>query len=238
MTNKVLGCALLGSALLLSPIGCGGVTTFRGDSAFSITGTPPPPPPAPKVEAPPPRVEVRDNQIAISEKIQFDLNKATIKPESHSLLDEIVKVIKENPQIKKISIDGHASAEGNAAMNKKLSDDRAKSVMAYLVGHGIDQARLSAKGWGIEKPIADNNTEEGREKNRRVEFNIVEQDVTKRKVEIDPVTGKEKKVLESSTQSVKAEEPAAQESKAPESAESKNKKPQKRGSAPKKGDKK
>lgn len=150
------------------------------------------------------------------------------------MLDEVVALINKNPQLKKISIDGHASAEGTAAANKKLSDERAKSVMAYLVGHGVQQERLSATGWGIEKPIADNATEEGREKNRRVEFNIIEQDVTQRKVELDPVTGKERKVLDSSTQVVKSPEPTPP---AAPPAEHKPK-PPKRSLAPKKGEKK
>jgi len=209
MKKIVLQGSLLSGALLLALAACGGVTTFEGASTRAIVGAlpPPPPPPPPKVEAPPPRVEVRDNKIEINEKIQFDYNKATIKPESNSLLDEIVAIIQKNAHIKKIAIEGHASAEGKAAFNKKLSDERAKAVMAYLVSHGIAQEHLTAKGYGIEKPIADNGTEEGREKNRRVEFLIVEQDVTKRKVEIDPATGKEKKVLETSTQAVKVAEP-------------------------------
>src|SRR5690606_9129135 len=125
---------------------------------------------------PPARVEVRDNKIEIREKIQFDHAKATIKEESHDLLNEIVDVIKKNPHIKKISIEGHASAEGDAAFNKRLSADRAKSVMQYLVDKGIPKEQLQSKGFGVEKPIASNDTEEGREKNRRVEFNIIEQD--------------------------------------------------------------
>ena len=154
-------------------------------------------------------MEIRNNQIVISEKIQFDLDKATIKPAPNSLLDEIVATFKKNPQIKRVSINGVASSEGGAAFNKRLSDNRAKAVMAYLVGHGVEQGRVTAKGWGTEKPIADNSTEEGREKNRRVEFNILEQEVTKQKAEIDPATGKEK-VVESSTSDVKVPEtPAA-----------------------------
>jgi OOP family OmpA-OmpF porin len=236
MMNTVLRYSLYGAALLLPLGGCGGVTAFQGASAHSIIGTLPtaPPPPPKKAEAPPPRVEVRDNKIAISEKIQFDDNKATIKSESNSLLDEIVAVIKKNAHIKKIAIDGHASSEGNAARNKKLSDERAKSVMAYLVSHGIEQERLSAKGYGSEKPIAENTTEEGREKNRRVEFIIVEQDVTKRKVEIDPATGKEKKVLESSTQDVKTDEPADPDT----STATPKQKSSKHGKGSKKGDSK
>jgi OOP family OmpA-OmpF porin len=115
---------------------------------------------------------------------------------SFSLLDEIAGVIKNAPHIKKVAIEGHASAEGNKAVNLKLSDDRAKSVMKYLVDKGIEKERLTAKGYGSTKPIAENDSEEGREKNRRVEFNIVEQDVTQKKVEIDATTGKEKVVEE------------------------------------------
>jgi OOP family OmpA-OmpF porin len=147
-------------------------------------------------QAPPRAVEIRDNKIEIHEKIQFELAKADIKAESHDLLNEIVQVIKDNPHIKKIAIEGHASSDGNDAFNMKLSDDRSKSVMKYFVDHGIEANKLTAKGFGETKPIGDNETEEGREKNRRVEFNIVEQDVTKKKVEIDK-SGKEKVVEES-----------------------------------------
>lgn len=188
------------ASLAIGAAACGGVTQFTG-GPLTIAGTPPPPPPPPVVKAeepkPPPRVELRDNKIDFKEKIQFEVNKATIKEASFSLLHDIAEVIKANPQVKKISIEGHASAEGNAAKNKKLSDDRAKSVMEHLVKReAIDPARLVAKGWGVEKPVADNTTEEGREKNRRVEFLVVEQDVTQKTVEIDPATGKEKVVGE------------------------------------------
>jgi OOP family OmpA-OmpF porin len=174
-----------------------------------IAGTPlppppPPPPPPPEPPKPPPRVELRDNKIEFKEKIQFEVNKATIKEESFSLLHDIADVIKQNAQVKKISIEGHASADGDAKFNKKLSEDRAKSVMDYIVKkEAVDAARLTARGWGSEKPIAPNDTEEGREKNRRVEFLVVEQDVTAKKVEIDPATGKEK-VIDESTSVVKA----------------------------------
>ncbi len=218
-----LGC--LACTLLVLGVGCGGTTSFQGKSTAPIVGTLPPPPPKNEPPPPPPpRVEVRDNQIVIHEKIQFDVDKATIKPESNSLLDEVAATFKKNPQIKKVSIDGFASSEGDAAFNKKLSDERAKAVMAYLVTHGVEKERVTAKGWGIEKPIADNSTEEGREKNRRVEFNIVEQEVTKQKVEIDPTTGKEK-VVESSTSDVKA--PAADTSTATPAAATKS--PAKKG---------
>src|SRR5258706_10572343 len=122
--------ALLTGALIFSACG-GGTTVFQGAGAISIAGTPPaappPPPPPPKKEeppAPPARVEVRDNKIEFKEKIQFENAKSTILPQSFSLLDDIVKVIKDNPQAKKIAIEGHASAEGDAKKNLTLSDDR------------------------------------------------------------------------------------------------------------------
>jgi outer membrane protein OmpA-like peptidoglycan-associated protein len=185
--------------VLVFASGCGGVTTFQGQTPMAITGAPPAPPPAvaeaPKPEAPP-RVEVRDNKIAISEKVQFELDKAVIKPESFSLLDEVATVIKANPHIKRIAIEGHASAEGEEVKNLRLSDDRAKAVMFYLIGRGVNKAELQAKGYGETRPIASNANEAGREKNRRVEFNIVEQEVTKKVVTVNG-DGQEQVVNES-----------------------------------------
>jgi OOP family OmpA-OmpF porin len=181
--------------------GCGKTVEFQGKTTLAVAGTPPPLPPPPPPAAPP-RVEVRENKIEIHEKIQFDYDKATIKPASFDLMNEIASVITKNPQIKRIRIEGHASSDGNAAHNKKLSDERAQSVMKYLTGHGVTASGLTAVGYGIEKPIADNGTEEGREKNRRVEFTILEQDVTEKKVEVDAKTGTEK-VLEEKHEVVK-----------------------------------
>jgi outer membrane protein OmpA-like peptidoglycan-associated protein len=192
----------LGAMLLV--IGCAKPVVFQGERTLAIAGQPPPPPVVAAV-AEPPRVEVRDNTIEIREKIQFELDKAVIMPVSFDLLNEIASVIQKNPHIKRIQIEGHASSEGDPGHNQKLSDDRAKSVMRYLAEHGIAKTALLAKGFGIGKPIADNTTEAGREKNRRVEFNIVEQDVTKKKVEIDAKTGKER-VIEENKQTIKAGE--------------------------------
>jgi OOP family OmpA-OmpF porin len=125
-------------------------------------------------------------------------------------MNEIADVIQKNPHIKKIAIEGHASAEGNKQYNKTLSDKRAKAVMKYLVEKGIAQEMLTASGFGSEKPIAENETEEGREKNRRVEFNIVEQDITKKKVEIDS-KGSEKVLSEEKAVEKKEEPPPAPE---------------------------
>jgi outer membrane protein OmpA-like peptidoglycan-associated protein len=181
-----------------------GPTVFDDATALQIVGDPPrlpppPPPPPPEPEPvpdPPKRVVVENNRIAFEEKIQFDLDKATIKPESDGLLQEIIKVIKENAHIKKIAIEGHTSSEGSDRHNLKLSDQRAKAVMDYMITKGgLAKEMFTAKGFGETKLIADESTEDGKEKNRRVEFNITAQDVTEKKVEIDPKSG-EKKVLE------------------------------------------
>ena len=104
--------------------------------------------------------------------ILFDLGKATIKPQSAETLDNIVKVLNDFKNAK-FSVEGYTDSTGNTAKNIKLSEERAYSVKAYLVEKGINPARLSAKGFGPENPIADNKTKKGRELNRRVEINLV-----------------------------------------------------------------
>ena len=82
---------------------------------------------------------------------------------------QIAEMLKANPTLK-ISIEGHTDDAGNAISNKTLSENRAKAVMNALILKGINKSLLTAKGWGQEKPISDNRTEEGRTKNRRVEI--------------------------------------------------------------------
>ena len=126
--------------------------------------------------APPPaRVVLTASSIVIKDKIQFKLGSSEILPESFGLLDEIVAMLKDNPQIEVLQVEGHTDSSGGAAINRKLSQERAASVRKYLVDKGVDGKRLVAKGFGPDKPIADNGTDEGREQNRRVEFNIVKQ---------------------------------------------------------------
>jgi OOP family OmpA-OmpF porin len=192
MRGFVLSQAVLLSALGLA--GCGGVTVFQDQTPVAVMGTFPPPPPAPEPEPepePPPRVELKEDRIEIHEKVQFEYNSANILEVSHSLLNEVADVIKQTPRIKKIQVEGHASSDGADDYNMKLSDKRAKAVRTYLITQGVDKAKLVAKGFGETKPIADNETESGREANRRVEFNIIEQDVIKKKVQVDPETGEE-----------------------------------------------
>ena len=111
------------------------------------------------------------NSIVLK-NIFFDFNKATIRPESNSELERLVKLLTDIPTIK-IEISGHTDNKGDDAYNMKLSDARAKAVVAYLTSKGIAANRLTAKGYGESKPIAKNNTKEGRQENRRTEFKIL-----------------------------------------------------------------
>ena len=101
--------------------------------------------------------------------INFETGKSDIKPESQPIVDQIVEMLNQNPTLK-ISIYGHTDNVGSVKSNQILSENRAKSVMNALIAKGIVKSRLSFKGYGDTKPIADNNTDEGRAKNRRVEI--------------------------------------------------------------------
>jgi len=105
----------------------------------------------------------------ITHGINFDYNKATIKPESMGTLNGIVQVLKENPDLK-FEVGGHTDGDGDDAYNLKLSQQRADAVKEQLVKMGIAASRLTTKGYGETKPISDNTTIEGKANNRRVEF--------------------------------------------------------------------
>jgi OmpA-OmpF porin, OOP family len=109
----------------------------------------------------------QDGHIALY--INFDTGKSVIKPESKAIIEQIVQMMKENPALA-VSLEGHTDNVGSQESNKKLSNERAKAVLTAIIAQGIDAKRLSSVGYGQDKPIADNNTEEGRAKNRRVEL--------------------------------------------------------------------
>lgn len=130
----------------------------------------------PKKSGCPTFIKVEGNVVHILQQVHFAFGSATILPESFPMLQEITNFLKANKAIKRMSIDGHTDNRGSAEINKKLSGDRAKAVMTWLVQHGVEAKRLEAHGYGLEKPIEDNSTDEGRAKNRRVEFKIVQED--------------------------------------------------------------
>ncbi len=122
----------------------------------------PPPPEPPK-------------QIYIKDRVEFEVDSAKLLPESGKVLDYVADVMKKNPDLKLVEVQGHTDASGKAQKNQTLSQKRAESVREYLISTGgIAAERLRAKGFGQEKPIADNDTPEGKQKNRRVEFHIIE----------------------------------------------------------------
>lgn len=112
--------------------------------------------------------EKLNSEGSVSLYINFETGKSDIKSESQKTVDQLVEMLRANPSLK-VSIEGHTDNVGSPATNKSLSEARAKAVMKAVVAAGIDAARLSAKGWGQEKPVADNKTDEGKAKNRRVE---------------------------------------------------------------------
>lgn len=162
--------AALGLGLTLTA--CGPIA-FQDTVKFNL--------PEPKVEAPPvvaeaappARARLSGDTIVIDDKIQFEYNSAEIMAVSHSLLDEVVKVMQDNPQIEELDIVGHTSSEGSLKHNNKLSADRAASVKKYMTDKGVDAKRLVSQGKGPSEPIADNATDEGKEANRRVEFKVI-----------------------------------------------------------------
>ncbi len=110
--------------------------------------------------------------LEIKEQVFFATGKSIIQPRSFKMLNQVAQVIKEHPEIEKVVIEGHTDDRGSAELNRKLSQVRAEAVMNYLVSKGVEPARLEAKGYGPDRPIASNQTEKGRAANRRVAFII------------------------------------------------------------------
>ncbi len=121
-----------------------------------------------------PLVIVKDNEVVINEQVQFDTAKSTIKPVSDPLLDAVAKVLKDHTEIKKVEVQGHTDNQGSKGLNKQLSNDRAASVLKALAKRGVDAKRMVSKGYGDERPIAPNDTDAGRQQNRRVQFIVLE----------------------------------------------------------------
>jgi OOP family OmpA-OmpF porin len=122
----------------------------------------------------PAKAEVKQTEIVILEKVNFDFDKDTILASSLPLLDQVSNVLLEHPEIKVVEVQGHTDDKGNDQYNLDLSQRRVESVRAYLIQKGVAPERLVAKGYGETQPIASNKTEKGRATNRRVQFIIVD----------------------------------------------------------------
>jgi OOP family OmpA-OmpF porin len=133
---------------------------------------PEPPPPEPE-QPPPPKAELKEEKIELSETVQFETDSAVLVDRSKQLLDDVARELADHPEVKKVQIEGHTDAVASKRHNLKLSQDRVASVKAYLLSKGVDPKRLTTKAFGETKPIASNKTEEGRAKNRRVDFRVL-----------------------------------------------------------------
>jgi OmpA-OmpF porin, OOP family len=181
--------AVMSLGLTAGSLGCKAEASLNAGGEATAEPPPPPPEPAKPEEPPPPPPEVKtavlkpigkakieNDEIKIPGKIKFDFEKATIKEdaETKEILNTMVEVLKENPAITKLRIEGHTDDKGTSEHNHKLSQARAESVATWLEKHGVDKSRLDMKGWGEEHPVAKNDTKENREANRRVEFKVWE----------------------------------------------------------------
>jgi outer membrane protein OmpA-like peptidoglycan-associated protein len=120
-----------------------------------------------------PVVEIETTRLSLRDMIHFDVDKATIKPESDHILDEIASILKAHSELSRIRIEGHTDNTGSRPYNLDLSMRRATAVVRALVGRGVPAGKLEAAGYGFDRPVASNATALGRAKNRRVEFTIL-----------------------------------------------------------------
>jgi OOP family OmpA-OmpF porin len=121
-----------------------------------------------------PKAFVQAGQIRILDQVKFKTGSAQILPgkDSQDVLEAVAKVFADHPELTKVKVEGHTDNRGGEAMNKKLSAARAASVVKWLVAHGVDPERLASEGFGPDRPVDSNETDEGRRNNRRVEFHI------------------------------------------------------------------
>ncbi len=130
----------------------------------------------PEEDPPKHRVVERDGELVVFEEIFFDFDSARIQERSHDVLRAVAETIRGNPDLRLVEIGGHTDARGSATYNEWLSQQRAESVMTFLVGEGVDEDRLSAMGYGESVPKMKGRSEQAYEANRRVEFMIVKRD--------------------------------------------------------------
>ncbi|MDP2307961.1 MAG: OmpA family protein [Pseudomonadota bacterium] len=126
------------------------------------------------VKLAPTKVRVTREKIEILDKVYFEFDGDKIDPRSGALLDEVANTLRNHPEVLLVEVGGHTDSKGNDKYNVDLSQRRVNSVRSYLVGKGVPEGRLVAKGYGETKPIANNKTAAGRAENRRVEFNILQ----------------------------------------------------------------
>jgi OOP family OmpA-OmpF porin len=203
--------ALLLGVALATPamVGCTASASFKsgGEEAKAPPPPPPPPPPATAEPAPAPapaastpapaptpatdpnaKAVLKKDRLEIPGQIVFESGSAVLKPESDAALGQLKAYLDETPRVTKLRIEGHTDNVGQPQANETLSGQRALAIKAALVAKGISKDRLLAVGFGPNKPIADNTTEEGKAKNRRTEFHVAELS-GKKYLGLDPTGG-------------------------------------------------
>jgi outer membrane protein OmpA-like peptidoglycan-associated protein len=130
------------------------------------------PSPDPKKNGCPGSVRLEGTQIIILQQVNFETGRDEIKKDSFDLLGQVAAVLLQHPEIARLAVDGHTDDRGGDKPNVNLSERRALAVVKWLTNHGVDARRLEARGYGARRPIADNKTDAGRARNRRVEFLI------------------------------------------------------------------
>ena len=181
------GCATPEAKAVCYPVAGWSTPVFRcaAPPAEPVAVTPPPEPapepakPAPEPEPeipaePPPKAAMNTDKIDLSETVQFETDSAVLIARSKTLLDEVAKELTDHPEVKRVLIEGYTDAVASRKYNVKLSEERVAAVKAYLIDKGIDGSRLRTKGFGEAHPLGSNKTEEGRAKNRRVEFKVID----------------------------------------------------------------
>jgi len=197
---------LLAAALATSVMGgCTASASFKsgGEEAKAPPPPPPPPPPATAEPAPAPaastpaptpaadpnaKAVLKKDRLEIPGQIVFESGSAVLKPESDAALGQLKAYLDETPRVTKLRIEGHTDNVGQPQANETLSGQRALAIKAALVAKGVNKDRLLAVGFGPNKPIADNTTEEGKAKNRRTEFHVAELS-GKKYLGLDPTGG-------------------------------------------------
>ena len=141
------------------------------DACPTLTGVPDPDP----LKNGCPLARIEKDQIVITQRIEFEFGSATLLESSFKVLVAVMNVMREHPELGIVLVEGHTDNIGGAAYNKDLSERRAKSVRKWLIDHGVEEIRLLDGGFGLERPLDTNDSAEGRQRNRRVEFHILEQ---------------------------------------------------------------
>ncbi len=139
-----------------------------------VVAPPPPPPPPPPKPAPPPPPKPKPvaEKVTLAADVLFDFDKSVLKPEGKAKLDDLAGKIR-GINLEVVIAIGHTDSIGSDAYNQKLSVRRAESVKAYLVSKGVEPNRIYTEGKGEKQPVASNKTRDGRQKNRRVEIEVI-----------------------------------------------------------------